>query len=96
MSYLPNISLTPLLFALYFTNYRNGVVLILGYIILQGIIWGFAGHYPRLPSLYRVEYQASYPESGIRRRPSWCGNIYAGTRFCPLGRGMPCLPLYRC
>jgi hypothetical protein len=41
MSYLPNISLTPLIFALYFTNYRNGLLLISGYIILQGIIWGF-------------------------------------------------------
>ena len=40
MSFLPNISLTPLFFALYFTRYSNGLLLILGYIILQGIIWG--------------------------------------------------------
>ena len=40
MSFLPNISLTPLIFALYFTRYPSGVLLIIGYIILQGIIWG--------------------------------------------------------
>jgi len=40
MSFLPNISLTPLFFALYFTRYSNGLLLILGYIILKGIIWG--------------------------------------------------------
>lgn len=39
-SALPNISLTPLIFALYFTRYPNGVLLIIGYIILQGLIWG--------------------------------------------------------
>lgn len=40
MSFLPNISLTPLFFALYFTRYSHGLILIVGYIILQGIIWG--------------------------------------------------------
>ena len=40
MSFLPNISLTPLIFALYFTRYPSGVLLIIGYIIMQGIIWG--------------------------------------------------------
>jgi energy-coupling factor transport system substrate-specific component len=40
MSFLPNISLTPLFFALYFTRYPYGLLLIVGYIILQGIIWG--------------------------------------------------------
>ena len=40
MSFLPNISLTPLIFALYFTRYPSGVLLIIGYIIIQGIIWG--------------------------------------------------------
>ena len=40
MSGIPNISLTPLIFALYFTRYPNGVLLIIGYIILQGLIWG--------------------------------------------------------
>ena len=40
MSSIPNVSLTPLLFALYFTNYRHGLLLVAGYIILQGIIWG--------------------------------------------------------
>ena len=39
-SHLPNFSLTPLLFALYFTHYRSGLLLILTYIILQGFIWG--------------------------------------------------------
>ena len=40
MSFLPNISLTPLIFALYFTRYPSGLLLIIGYIIMQGIIWG--------------------------------------------------------
>jgi len=40
-AFLPNYSLTPLLFALYFKHFRHSVLLIMSYILLQGVIWGF-------------------------------------------------------
>lgn len=43
LSFLPNFSFTPLLFAVYFytRNRYNSLLLILIYILLQGIIWSF-------------------------------------------------------
>ena len=44
MAFLPNISLTPLIFAVFFFNrtIAKSTVLIFTYIIMQGLIWGFS------------------------------------------------------
>ena len=40
-SSLPNVSLTPLLFAVYFATQTRPLLLIASYIVLQGLIWSF-------------------------------------------------------